>query len=190
MPQAVATKAVPIRLAYRYPNGCMISYSARAVSRKASSIRIIVNEEFDEGTSLAVMAPFLDGLTMGRVSAVSRSKKQPGYFEIILQFGEGELSHSGESLEEEQPEMGAGAPRHATRPEPVSSDFGEAATELIQKLEVVPPPPLWDALQRMDDGSREPGLFVAVGAALQLLDEKGIVQARPLVSGSKEAPQK
>src|ERR1051325_4539859 len=96
MPQANAATPVPIRLAYRYPNGSMVSYNARALAHDDSRILAVVNEEFEPGISIAVMAPFLDGMTTARVASAIRSKKQPGYHEVVLSL-DAETLASGNS---------------------------------------------------------------------------------------------
>jgi hypothetical protein len=203
MTQAVATAPVSIRLAFRYPNGSMVSYSARALSYDESLIHVVVNEEFEAGISLAVMAPFLEGLTTAHVSSVIRSKKHPGYFEMVLRFGEvptftgeGEnglaegLSRNGEGL---GGRGGGAGHRNAAERKSLGilpGEIGDAAKELANLLEVVPPRRLSEALGRVASESRRAALVVAAAAILQLLDKQEIIEARRLVRGAKEKAKK
>ena len=202
MTQAVATAPVPIRLAYRYPNGSMVSYSARALSYDESLVHVVVNEEFDPGISLSVMGPFLEGLTAAHVTSVIRSKKHHGYFEMVLRLGEvpagaevGEndfaqcLSRIGKGPN------GRGGAGNKIGPKRMSlgllpGEIGDAAKEFANLLEVVPPRRFSEALGRASSELHGAALVVAAAATLQLLDKKGVVEARRLVSGAKEKAKK
>jgi hypothetical protein len=47
---------------------------------------VICSEKFERGTLLRVAASFLGGVVPCRVSAISRNRQRPGYFELDLQF--------------------------------------------------------------------------------------------------------
>ncbi|MBI3934651.1 MAG: hypothetical protein HY316_08140 [Acidobacteria bacterium] len=194
MAEAVTAKPVPIRLAYRYPNGCMVSYSARAIARDENSVRVIVNEEFDEGIQLAVMAPFLEGLTTARVASVQRSRKQPGYFEVQLRIGDGTASTSGprgggqeQTVGENATGVGQGQQRRdgvATdaRPSAVVTDIVvEAAEKLAYELRKLPTRKFSQVLEEIPSEMRSMSLLVAIAAAIHLLQEKGHVDAHRLI---------
>ena len=201
MAEATAAKPVPIRLAYRYPNGCMISYSARAIARDDDSVRVLVNEEFEAGIKLAVMAPFLEGLTIARVSSVIRSKKQPGYFEILLRIGEDTASSVGlkadiEDHESGKRESGAGrgaeggeavaAQQNASKPTEAVPELAlEAAEKLAYELRKLPARSISQALDEIPSELRSMSLLVAMAAAIHLLQEKGYVEARRLISSMR-----
>ena len=193
-------KPVPIRLAYRYPNGSVVSYAARAVSYDGAYLRLIVNEGFEEGISLAVMAPFLEGLTTGRVSAASRSKNQPGYYEVVLRFGKGNGSVlAGASERQEQAEglqepVGPGqldrAEKTLGRKQPariVPEAIAQAAEELASALYRLPAPRFSQALQWIPAKSRPLALLTAVAAMVHLLEEKGLVNSTHLFRTVKGA---
>ena len=194
MAKAEAAKPVPIRLAQRYPNGSMISYSARAIAHDEISACVLVNEEFETGTKLSIMAPFLDGLTSARVFSVTRSRTQPGYFEVFLQIGEatdaaehlkansqnhksGKRKRRAGTAEESQAENASRAKPQTVVPELVS----EAAHKLSDELAKLPAPRLFEALNGIPSGLRAMSLLAAVAAAIHLLEKKGHVEARRLL---------
>ena len=197
MAEAGAAKPVPIRLAQRYPNGSMISYSARAIARDDDSVRVLVNEEFETGIKLAVMAPFLDGLTTARVHSVTRSKKQPGYFEVLLRIGEDTISavrlkadiqnddsEKRESGADRGPEGGEGvvAEQIPCKPSAVVPELAvEAAERLAYELRHLPTRKLSQVLDELPSGLRSMSLLVAIAAAIHLLQQKGHVEARRLL---------
>ena len=194
MPGKFNKGPVPVRLAYRYPNGSMVSYAARAVSYDGMSLRVVVNEGFQEGVSLTVMAPFLEGLTAGRVSRASRSKDQPGYYEIILRVGKGNGSVlTGASEEVFQGTAGAGqldGVEPAGRKQParvVPEAIAQAAEELSSALYRLPIPRFSQALQWTPVKSRPLALLAAVAAAVHLLEEKGLVNTTYLFRTVKGA---
>jgi len=182
------SRPVPIRLAYRYPNGSMVGYAARAVSYNGTSLRLIVNESFEEGMSLAVMAPFLGGLTTALVSAASRSKKQPGYYEIVLRLGKANgttVAAPSEGQEQADPaERGAGRKQPARM---VPEAIAQAAEELANALYRLPAPRFSQALQWTPAKSRSLALLAAVAAAVHLLEEKGFVNSTHLFRPVKGA---
>jgi len=198
MSQAVATAPVPIRLAYRYPNGSMISYSARATTYDDSVISVMVNEAFEPGVSLAVMAPFLGGLTNARVTSAIRSKKQPGYYEVILALDDQTISSTGPGGE-----APTGSSTGEPQPGPESPDGGEAtakrwslarvpeelvdaAKQLGNALEVVPPRRFSEAIERIAPEWRGTATVIAAAAVLHLCEQKGVVPARQLVRGARK----
>ena len=77
---------VPISLSIRHSSGRVASYGARALAYDDSSLRVLSSEDFEKGTQLNVRAPFLEGVVSCLVSAVSRKRVQPGYFELDLRF--------------------------------------------------------------------------------------------------------
>lgn len=197
MAEAVAGKPVPIRLAQRYPNGSMISYSARAIARDEDSVRVLVNEEFETGIKLAIMAPFLEGLTTARVFSVKRSRKQPGYFEVLLRIVDGAASAAGprggsqdQNVGENATGVGQGqqsrgdATTEATPSAVVPDVVVEAAEKLAYELGRLPARRLSEALQELPAGLRSMSLLVAMAAAIHLLQEKGCVEARRLIGKS------
>jgi len=187
------SRPVPIRLAYRYPNGGMVSYAARAVSYNGTSLRLIVNESFEEGMSLAVMAPFLGGLTTALVSAASRSKNQPGYHEIVLRFGKGNgsaLAGASERQKQPDPQHPERVEKTAGRKQParvVPEAIAQAAEELANALYRLPVPRFSQALRWTPAKWRPLALLAAVAAAVHLLEEKGLVNSTHLFRTIKGA---
>ena len=210
MLQAVTTAPVPIRLAYRYPNGSMVSYNARAVTHDERIIRAVVNEQFEPGVSLAVMAPFLKGLQTALVASVIRSKKQPGYFEVLLALGDvpvgsgggisgtSEGSRSGErngnggqgAAELPQRRNGEQIPPKRWTLATVSEEMEESARQLGNYLEVVPPRRFSEAMERIPPESRSSATVIAAAAVLHLFEKKGVVPAWQLVRGTKKRMRK
>ncbi|HEY7679797.1 MAG TPA: hypothetical protein VIC04_04705 [Terriglobia bacterium] len=202
MSEDFAARPVPIRLAYRYPNGCMVSYAARAVNYDGASLRAVVNEGFEEGVALSVMAPFLEGLTTGLVAGAARSIDQPGYYEITLRFENGNgsaLAVPSQPLEErpkseQVPAASAEEPREVERPaarkppaRAVPEAIALAAEELANGLYRLPVPRFSQVMQWTPPKSRPLGLLVAVAAAIHLLEEKGLVNTTHLFRTVKGA---
>ena len=197
MAKAVATAPVPIRLAYRYPNGCMISYSARATGRDDDSVHVIVNEEFDEGIQLSMMAPFLEGLTAARVRSVKRSRKNPGYFEVVLQLGDGAVASAGPAEDADPPSHGSHGTANgegpidqelaAAKPAPaavVPDLVVEAAEKLAYELRKLPTRKISEVLEEIPIELRSMSLLVGIAAAIHLLEAKGHVDARRLLGNA------
>ncbi|MBI4479083.1 MAG: hypothetical protein HY651_03575 [Acidobacteria bacterium] len=197
MAKAVAAAPVPIRLAYRYPNGCMISYSARATLRDDDSVHVIVNEEFDEGIQLSVMAPFLGGLTAARVRSVKRSRKTPGYFEVVLQIGDSAVASPGPAEDADQPSRGSHGTANGEGPiaeEPAAAKqhaaavaaavvpglVVEAAEKLAYELRKLPTRKISEVLEEIPSEWRSMSLLVAIAATIHLLEAKGHVDSRRL----------
>jgi hypothetical protein len=197
MTQAVTAGPVPIRLAYRYPNGSMISYSARATAHDDSTLRVMVNEAFEPGISLAVMAPFLRGLTNARVTSVIRSKKQPGYYEVILALAAEANSAAG--LSSEGPGNSVMNERQPGLPEPsskrwslarVPEELADVAKQLGDMLEVVPPRRISEVMEGIAPELRGTATVIAAAAVLHLLEQKGVVPAWQLVRGARKRMKK
>jgi len=187
MAEVVAAKPVPIRLAQRYPNGSMVSYSARALSHDEDSVRVVVNEEFEAGITLAIMAPFLEGLTTGKVCSVRRSRKQPGYFEIILRFGNVAAGAPAPAAGTSQDEREEKAPRQSEPDQAVPDAVVHAAEKLAEELQRLPARRFSEVLNQIRSHLRPVSLLVAVAAVIHLLQEKGHVDARRLMLSAKEA---
>ena len=203
MAEVVAAQPIPIRLAYRYPNGCMISYSARATGREDDAVRVIVNEEFEEGITLSVIAPFLDGLTTARVHSVKRSRKNPGYFEVILRIGEeGVAGHGsgggGDGLTAAEngiaaddgpvvSEVRGAKPKNAVA---VPDQAIEAAEKLAYELSKLPARNLSKVFQEIPSEMRFMSLLVAIAAVIHLLQTKGHVEVRRVIGNAREARKK
>jgi hypothetical protein len=205
MAEAVATVPIPIRLAYRYPNGCMISYSARLTSRNERYMRVLVKEEFEEGIQLSAMAPFLDGLTTLRVCSVKRSKKNPGYYEVDLRFGDDGNTVSRKYGQSEEPaadkngmgdgdspegteegDLLEGAEGGSRRRKKVTGTLPDLVTESAEKLAYElrkePQRSIGKAMEEIPDKLRSTALLVAIAAGIHLLHEKGHVSPRGLLN--------
>jgi hypothetical protein len=197
MAEAVAAKWVAIRLAQRYPNGSMVSYSARAIAHDEISVCVLVTEEFETGTQLSVMAPFLDGLMTARVFSVTRSRTQPGHFEVFLQIGErsastvlptanrqnrvsGKRKSGSENGSKGRREVAAQP--DASKPATLVPELAlEAASKLADELGKLPARRLSEVLDEIPAEVRSMALLVAVAAAIHLLQQKGHVEARRLI---------
>ena len=195
MAEVTASAPIPIRLAYRYPNGCMISYSARLTSRNERFMRVLVKEEFEEGIQLSAMAPFLDGLTTLRVRSVKRSKKHPGYYEVDLRLGDDDSFESGDyghgeelaaeknGIGESDPLEGAeGGSRRRKKASSLPELVTESAEKLAYELRKEPQRSIGGAMEEIPDELRSMALLVAIAAGIHLLAEKGHVNSRGLMN--------
>ena len=186
MTEDLSKSPVAVRLAYRYPNGSMVSYSARAIARKGDSINVVVNEYFDEGITLAVHAPFLEGLCNFRVIEVSRSIRKPGYFETLLRpadavsagKGDGQAPRESRASDEDLAAVG-----EATVPMPEA--VAAAAAALADRLDIEPPLRFSEALRGVAVELRPAALVVTAAAVLHLLDLRGAVRASSLLVGAE-----
>jgi hypothetical protein len=179
-----SSQPISVRLAYRYPNGSMVSYSARAVARKGDSVTVVVKEFFDTGITLAVHAPFLEGLTNFRVISVERVQDRPGYFQTLLRpadavpvgsgTGTGTLGRSSEETPKKEPLK------------PLPATIMEAARPLADRLTAEPPIRFSDALRGIPAELRPTALVVAVAAALHCLDDKKIVDAPTVLARARK----
>jgi hypothetical protein len=201
MAQTVLAKPVAIRLAQRYPNGCMLTYSARALAHGQTFVRVLVNQEFEPGIQLSVIAPFLEGMTMGRVYSVKRSEKQPGFFEMVLRIGEDAVSavlvnsnveadgsgtRAGRTGSNPPGENGAAGQAAPVKPSSnVPDTAGDAAEKLAYELSRIPSRALSKALSEVPHKLRPMSLAVVIAAAIHLLQQKGYVVARHLLDNAK-----
>jgi hypothetical protein len=194
MAETAAAKLVPVRLAQRYPNGSMVSYSGRAIAHDDISVCVLIKEEFEAGTRLSIMAPFLAGLTSARVFSVTRSTAQPGYYEIFLQIGEGADSSARWSVSGLKQAYARGASRAAAGAATPANDAQQtkqgagvpeavaaAAALLAAELHRLPARRLSQILPELPPDSRPAALLAAVAAALHLLERKGHVASRRLL---------
>ena len=185
---------VAVRLAYRYPNGSMISYSARALGRGEETLRVLVKEQFEAGTALSVWAPFQDGLTPYRVFRVLKSKKQPGYFEILLRHADAapSSSHAKEKKkvreEPDGPDSAGAIAAQASQPPPTSpaDSLAGAAERLADVLAQAPACRFSEAMGKIPAASRPLALMAAAAAVLSQLEERGLVHTRSLFIRAKE----
>ena len=182
---------VPVRLAYRYPNGSMISYSARALARGEESLRVLVKEQFEAGTALSVWAPFQDGLTPYRVFRVIKSKKQPGYFEILLRHGDAApiANQARAKRPTQKAQSGAkvsAAPPTAPPPALPPDSVAGAAERVADVLAQTPFCRFSEAMRRIPDESRPFALMAAAAAVLSQLEERDLVHTRSLFIRAKE----
>jgi hypothetical protein len=173
MAEDLSKSPVPVRLAYRYPNGSMVSYSARAISRKGDGVTVIVNEYFDEGITVAMHADFLEGLTNFRVISVARSIKKPGYFETLLRPAESVPVGDGKGLVAES--------------EVVPDDVPGAARALADRLEIDPPMRFSEALRGLTADVRPMALVVGVAAVVHCLESREMVQPGSLLTRARKA---
>lgn len=201
MAEAVAAKWVAVRLAQRYPNGSMVSYSGRAIAHDEISVCVLVSEEFESGTRLSIMAPFLGGLKSARVFSVTRSLTYPGFFEVFLQIGES--TTPALTPRSRKQNHGLGKPKKvsddesenrihiADRPNApsltteVPESAVEAARYLANGLGRLPSWRLSEVQNEMPAELRSMSLLVAVAAATHLLQQKGHVEGRRLMSAIK-----
>ena len=182
---------VAVRLAYRYPNGSMISYSARALSRGEETLRVLVKEQFETGTGLSVWAPFQDGLTPYRVFRVIKSKKQPGYFEILLRHADAAAiaNQARAKRPTQKAQSGAkvsAAPPTAPPPALPPDSVAGAAERVADVLAQTPFCRFSEAMRRIPDESRPFALMAAAAAVLSQLEERDLVHTRSLFIRAKE----
>ncbi len=191
------SEPVAVRLAYRYPNGSMVSYSARALTRGEESLRVLVNEQFEKGTALSVWAPFQDGLTTYRVFRAFKSKKQPGYFEVILRLGDAAPSPvraktkkqvRGEPASPETDGTAQLQVAQAVQPPPALPPISVAgaAQRLADVLAQTPSCRFSEAMGRIPAESRTLALMAAVAAVISRLEERDLVHTRSLFVRAKE----
>ncbi|HWP83594.1 MAG TPA: hypothetical protein VNN17_00250 [Terriglobia bacterium] len=186
MTEPAMTQPVPIRLAYRYPNGCLLTYSARAIAYDARSIQVLTNEEFEPGLTVSVLAPFLEGLTTARVQSVVKSRKNPGYCEMVLLLGEVRKAASAAEIDKGDGRMGgagslAGAESGDRSARPLPELVAEAAEKLAYELRKLPPRGMAHVLAEIPPDLRSLSLVVAIAATLRLLEEKKHLVARQLL---------
>jgi hypothetical protein len=177
MSEDLSKSPVAVRLAYRYPNGSMVSYSARAIARQGDSMTVVVNEFFDDGITLAVHAPFLEGLTNFRVISVARSIKKAGYFETLLRPAEAVPVGPGN---------GMGDPGFAIADaKSIPEAAAEAAGILADRMELEPPMRFSEALRGVPAEVRPMALVVSVAAAVHCMDARGLIEARALLKRTR-----
>ena len=183
---------VPVRLAYRYPNGSMVSYSARAIARKGDAVTVVVNEFFDDGITLAVHAPFLEGLTNFRVVSVSRSIRRPGYFETQLRPAEAVPVGEGNGLPYEggtKAGPASAASPETRQPGPLPEAIAAAAGVLGTRLSLEPPMRFSEALRGLPTEGRATGLLVGIAGVLHCLNAAKGIEARALVKIAGRSPK-
>ena len=176
MVSTLAKSPVPVRLSLRYSNGCVRSHSVRAVNYDRNSLRVLSPEQFEKGTTLSVLAPFFDGITTCWVFGISKSRQQPGLFEMDLQFAKKPV------LVPQLPAKRHKQPRLAER------DAMREPVELLMKsLHRLPPAPFSEVIHELSPESRSTALVATAAAVIFLLEGKGLVNRDRLVQHVREA---
>ena len=179
MAEDLRSAPVAIRLAVRYANGNVISYGARALAYDEKSLHILSSEDFEKGTTLKVLAPFLKGIATCRVAWTARRQSQ--YFEIVLRFAgkPGKVS----SLIRSRPEADTGeqaAPQRPTQERAtqiVRDEVAEAAERFADRLERTPSRRFSQVLAETPSALRSQFLLVAASATVLFLQEKGLLDS-------------
>lgn len=172
MTTVVSKSPVPVRLSLRYSNGLTLTHNARALSYDEDSLRVLSTQQFEQGMTLSVLAPFFDGITTCWVFGIARSKEQPGYFELELQFAKKPVL---------VPQSPSGK-RSQSRPA-----MQESVERLITGLYRLPAPPFSRVIRELPPEMRPAALVAAAAAAIFLLQEKGLVNLDRLVREIREA---
>ena len=166
---------VPIRLSLRYPNGLVLSRVARALSCDDKTLRVLSSERYEAGTTLTVVAPFLQGISTCWVLGISRNQEQPGYFEIVLGFVKKPVA--------------VAAPASARRKQPSQEErnaIAEAVEMLTAGLYRLPAPKISRVLKEIPAEMRGLSLMAAAAAVIHLLREKGLVKVSLLFRNVRE----
>lgn len=165
---------VPVRLSFRYANGTVVSYLARAVACDDSSLRVLSAEGFEKGVRLNVLAPFLQGIVPCRVAAASRSREQATYFVLDLKFLKKPdrviESHKAVAVEE------SGL---------VPEDVARISREFAAQLEQHQDRRIFQVLQQAPADRHLVLLAVLAAAAALLLQDKGLLDLHHLSEGLK-----
>ena len=167
---------VPVRLSLRYANGMVISHNTRALGYDEKLLRVLSSQPFEKGTTLSVLAPFFEGIATCWVFGIARSKEQPGYYELVLEFAR-------------KPEaVVVPAPAARTQPSaPQRSEMKEAVERLTAGLYRLPTPRFSQALREIPSEQRSLALIAAAAAVIFLLQEKGLVDLGRLVREARKA---
>ena len=167
---------VPVRLSLRYPNGMVISHNARALSYDEKSLRVLSSHQFEKGTTLSVLAPFFEGIATCWVFGIARSKEQPGYYELVLEFAK------------KLAVVAVPAPASRTQPTPPQrNEMKETVERLTAGLYRLPAPPFSQALREIPSEQRSLALVAGAAAVISLLQEKGLVDLSRLVREARKA---
>ena len=168
---------VPIRLTCRYSNGIALSYYARALSVNSRSLRVLCAQPFETGVELSVLAPFLQGLTVCRVAASVRSKRQISFFELDLRTLRATLP----------PAEADEAADRAVQTSPNDRDeLVRAAAELAGLLENAIDRRFTVAWNQLPPARRPALLAAGASAVTLLLQEKEYLDARHALLAAKE----
>jgi len=165
----------PVRLSLRYANGMVISHNARALSYDEKSLRVLSSQQFEKGTTLSVLAPFFEGITTCWVFGIARSREQPGYYELVLEFAK-------------KPAIAA-APSSAQRAQPnptQRNEMREAIENLTTGLYRLPAPRFSQVLRELPSELRSLALTASAAAVIFLLQEKGLVDLNRLVREARK----
>jgi hypothetical protein len=154
----------------------VISHNARALSYDEKSLRVLSSQQFDMGTTLSVLAPFLEGIATCWVIGVVRSQEQPGYYELALEFARKPAVVA----------VSAPAPR-AQRTQSYQSEMGEAIEQLTTGLYRLPPPRFSQVLRELPSELRSLALTASAATVIFLLREKGLVDLNRLVREARKA---
>ena len=167
---------VPIRMSCRYSNGMIVSYGARALAYDDSSLRVLSSEDFDRGIRLNIFAPFLEGITSCRVTASSRNREQPAYFELELSFLKKPLPAARAEAKTAVEQTRRAIPR----------EVAFAAEQMAAALELAADKRISQVWRQFPASRRPLFLTVCAAAVLLLLQEKGLLDMQNLLAGVKE----
>ena len=170
-------------MSVRYSNGLVLTHNARALSYDENSLRVLSSQPFEKGTTLTVLAPFLEGIATCWVFGVANSQEQPGLFEMVLQFAKKPVLVSPSVSQ--SPAARRKQPRQAER-----AAMQESIERLITGLYRLPPPPFSEVLRELPKESRSAALVAAAAAVIFLLQGKGLVNTGRLIQHVREAMKK
>lgn len=172
MTTVVSNSPVPVRMSLRYSNGLTLTHNARALSYDEGSLRVLSSQKFEQGMTLSVLAPFFDGITTCWVFGIARSKQQPGYFELDLQFAKKPV------LVSQSAKGKRSRPRHAMQ---------ETIDRMVTGLYRLPAPPFSRVIRELPSDMRPAALVAAAAAAIHILQGKKLVDMDRLVREIREA---
>lgn len=143
-----------------------MSYVARALGFDGKTLRVLSKDSFERGVSLTVMASMLPKPVPMRVTSVTRSADQPGYFIV---------------------ELHPVVPVKFTIGQTTLGPLEMAAAVLAARLSAAGPGiTVEQALAMLDPGERGPCIKAAAAAVLLLLQSKGVLDPVPLLFSVKE----
>jgi len=179
MAATISKSPTPVRLSLRYSNGVVVSHNARALACDENSLRLLSSQEFEKGSTLTVLAPFLDGIATCWVFGCVRSRELPGCFELVLHFAKKPAFAAVSALARPQEQK----QRTSLRDEALQ----DATELLINGLYRLPPPQFSQVLHEIPPELRSPALVSAAAAVIFLLQQKGSVNLVRLIGDVRKA---
>jgi hypothetical protein len=185
MAAIISKSPTPVRLSLRYSNGVVESHNVRAIGYDENTLRVVSSREFEKGSTLTVLAPFLEGISTCWVFGCARSQELPGSFELVLQFAKRPVFATASPTPLPHQQKQRAPARH-------DAMMQEATELLINGLYRLPPPRFSQVLHEIPAELRSAALVSAAAAVVFLLQQKGLVNLGRLIGdvqkGVRESP--